>query len=200
MRDFLFSPEGTRRGGQRRLYVLLTIWLVVILLITPGFIALNVRSIVVANWGLGLIYAMVIGHFGTGAFLTALRVYMNLSRPRSMPGEEGVPAALVGTIERIAVAIAIGSGISGNQVLVAVGGWLAIKMAANWNRAFPITSEMKREEAERMTMSRSRNAIASLLAGVVSFTLGAIGGGMALGCLNQEWLTHVWKTCVEMTL
>lgn len=152
------------------------------------FIFVNSRAAGTVSWGLGLFYALVIGHIGTGCFLNTLRKYMNHPDPPPVPGEEGVPTPLVGTIERLLFVTIIGVGIPMGQVMLGMGGWLAMKMAANWNRPTPITGEIDRKEALIRDTRRARGAFAALLASVVSLAFAAVGGGIALGKLNRQWL------------
>lgn len=88
-------------------------------------------------------------------------------------------------MERCAFTAVIGLGVSMGQALVGMGGWLALKMATNWNRAFPVTSDMNRKDAVLALTRRARRAISALLGGAVSLTLGAVGGAIAAGKLNR---------------
>ena len=176
-----------------RLLVILFVSGIGLLAITGGAIsAADLCHSSGCRWGWGLAYAAFIGHLGAGVFLNTLRAYMNQPGGTSIPGEEGVPAVLVGILERLAFATALGLDVSGNQVFVVMSGWIAVKMAANWNRAFPVTQNMSPRATEVAFARRSRGAIAALLAGVVSLAFAVVGGGIIRGVLNGMWLQAVF--------
>jgi len=81
-----------------------------------------------------LIYAALpVGAWATGVFLHKLRRYTRLPKMDHDPATLPVPSWLTGIVERLfftIVVASVGATAAGGMV-----GWLALKMAANWNRS-----------------------------------------------------------------
>src|SRR5713101_874251 len=86
--------------------------------------------IVVVYWLVGLTWALVVGHFGAWAVVKGVRAYLPAARPAA---GDGIPAWLTGIIERLFFTTAVALESSG--AAPAMMAWMAIKLAANWNRA-----------------------------------------------------------------
>jgi len=116
------------------------------------------------NWILGLGFSLVVGHFAVDYFLRELRKYMQLGESPALPGGMNrVPPWLTGGLERLFFTLLVAFGVSGTST--AMIGWLALKMAANWNRP-EYGDEVK---------ARSF-AFSALVAGVLSMLLALLGG------------------------
>ena len=128
-------------------------------------------------WVAGLVFSLGFGHVAVYEFLVRLRLYMNLG---SKPGQESitkaVPSWLMGVGERFFFTIAVGVNLSGAGV--AMMAWIAIKMAANWNRPGPPNEE------EEDLLIRKRFALSAAVAGMMSMIFALLGG---LICKGKIW-------------
>ena len=116
------------------------------------------------NWILGLGFSLVVGHFAVDYFLRELRKYMQLGdRPALPAGMNRVPPWLTGGLERLFFTLLVAFSVSGTSA--AMVGWLALKMATNWNQP----------EFGDDVKARSF-AFSSLMAGVLSMLLALLGG------------------------
>jgi hypothetical protein len=122
----------------------------------------------VMRWVIGLVLATFVGGVITHIFLSRLRkniapTQASLDRPR-------VPAWITGIVERTFFFVLVAFNISG--VPTAMVGWLAVKLAANWNRR----PGPKEEEPNAKAL-----AVSAALAGVVSMTFALLGGLVSTG-------------------
>jgi hypothetical protein len=115
-------------------------------------------------WILGLFVAVVLGHYGTKYFLEWLRTKMGLGeKPGAKSEWMRVSPGITGVIERMFFAIIIAVDISGAGT--AMVGWLALKLATNWNHP-----DWKDDPTARSF------AFSALLAGLVSMSFAVVGG------------------------
>ena len=86
------------------------------------------------RWFAGLAFSIVIGHFAVDYGLRLLRLYLTgheTLAEQLTPQERGVPAPLIGVIERLFFTIAVAYDVSGT--VTAMIGWCAAKMVTNWS-------------------------------------------------------------------
>jgi hypothetical protein len=114
-------------------------------------------------WAVGLFFSLYVGHLVTAYFLQTLREWMEFPKESFAPLHKEVPPRLTGVIEWLLFTILVGAGVEG--VPTAMIGWLALKMASNWNH--PV---MNTEDGARAF------ALSALLAGVVSMLFAFLGG------------------------
>jgi hypothetical protein len=121
------------------------------------------------RWVVGVFVSVIIGHFVTYYYLRLLRKLSGLGvRPEADSVPKRIPSWLTGVTERLIFTAFIGSG--GTAVVPAMGGWLALKLASNWNHPH------WRDNAEIRTW-----AMSALLAGLVSMACAYVGGLIILG-------------------
>ena len=121
------------------------------------------------NWILGLIFSTIGGFLGTFLFLCTLKKAISLP-DKPNPEKKRVPAWLTGVVERLFFSLLIGLNIAGTPP--AMVGWIALKLATNWN-----SDEWK-------NLSRRRAfAFSALLAGLISMVFAIIGGSICQGKL-----------------
>lgn len=121
---------------------------------------------IILQWALGLVIAAAGGHFATRYFLDRLRKEMNIGdKPIFEEDSEWrrVTPWVTGVVERIFFAVAIAINLSGT--VGAMVGWLALKLATNWNHP-----DWKTEPKARSF------AFSALLGGLVSMLFAVIGG------------------------
>lgn len=120
----------------------------------------------VFQWTLGLTIAALGGHYATKYFLERLRQEMNLGdKPIFEQSSEWrrVTPWVTGVVERVFFTVAIAMNLSGT--VGAMVGWLALKLATNWNHP-----DWKHE-------ARARSfAFSALLGGLVSMFFAVVGG------------------------
>ena len=126
-------------------------------------------------WIVGLLFAVVVGGIGTGIFLYTVRGVLGLGAKPEDKRIERVPPWLTGAVERLVFAVLVGLEIAGTAP--AMMGWLAIKLAANWNR-----KDMETVMAARPFL------FTALLAGLVSMMFAALGGMI---CCGKLWAAYV---------
>jgi hypothetical protein len=84
-----------------------------------------------AQWVAGLSFALIAGGIVVWLFLYALRGFIGLG-DKPKPKTKRVPPWLTGFVERFVFAVLVGLDTAG--AATAMMGWLAIKLASNWNR------------------------------------------------------------------
>jgi hypothetical protein len=119
------------------------------------------------RWLVGLLVALVVGHFAVEVFLQLLRRRMGLDTIQR-PGR--VPRRLTGFLERLVFTLFVAFQVEGAGP--AMIGWLAVKLAANWDRPPPEPDPEDR---------RSRYAFSALVAGLFSMLFALMGGLIARG-------------------
>jgi len=122
------------------------------------------------RWAVGLFVSLIVGHFVVGLFLSRLRRKLGLGeKPRTHDiAIARVPPWLTGAIERLFFTVLVGSNVSG--VPTAMIGWLALKLATNWNR--PGSPDVSTTRAF---------ALSALLAGLLSMLFALWGGFICAG-------------------
>lgn len=119
----------------------------------------------------GLSFALIVGHFFTAGFLWAVRRSIKLGpKPGESIATKRLPPWLTGVVERLIFAIFVATNTP--SVAPAMIGWLALKLAANWNH--PLWNQ----EPDARTF-----AMTALLAGLVSMACAFVGGLIASGKL-----------------
>lgn len=127
------------------------------------------------QWVVGLIFAIIIGGIGTGLFLYVLRGALGLGPKPKEKTIKRVPPWLTGIVERLVFVVLVGLDIAGTAP--AMMGWLAIKLATNWNR----------KDMETVTSARPFSFTA-LLAGLISMLFATLGGMI---CRGKLWASYV---------
>src|SRR6266849_969211 len=124
-------------------------------------------------WTIGLLFSLVIGNIVTWLFLKCLRCWMGAPepKPRLTAGSKGVPSWLTGMVERGFFTPLIALDVSG--VSTAMIGWLAVKLATNWNHP-----DWKEKRDTRTY------AFSALLGGLVSMLFAFVGGLVCAGRLS----------------
>ena len=122
-----------------------------------------------------LLLGLVVSVFVGGLVMLLLEFLLRIFTGPKWYYEErlGVPGWLTGFIERGVFTFLVAYGLEDVGTLMA--GWLALKLASNWNRP-----EMKGEGA-------SAFALAALLLGLVSMALAMLGGQVALNKKPLWW-------------
>ena len=124
------------------------------------------------EWTIGLLFSLIAGGVITDLFLRLLRHWLGVPpKPRLNDGSKGIPSWLTGAVERLFFAGLIGLEVSG--VPTAMVGWLALKLATNWNH--PDWKE--RPNARTFAFS-------ALLGGLVSMFFALLGGLMCASKLH----------------
>lgn len=88
------------------LYAALIALLVIMVLITAGFVWWATGRTAPSRWGIAILYVVFIGHLGAGVFLSALRDWYMKDEPDS--SKLGVPAGFMGLFERLIFTAVIG--------------------------------------------------------------------------------------------
>lgn len=119
---------------------------------------------VVVRWLIGLFVSLVVGWLVTSQFVQLVRArykieYISGTSP-------GVPASLTGLVERLFFTVVVAFDISGT--VVAMIGWIAAKMVANWSR-------------QGTTYEFAPGALSALLGGMVSMLFALLGGLISSG-------------------
>jgi hypothetical protein len=95
---------------------------------------MDVPSMMFWRWFVGLGFSIVIGHFAVDYGLRMLRRWLTGHETLAehlTPEERGVPASLVGVIERLFFTVVVAYDVSGS--VTAMVAWCAVKMATNWD-------------------------------------------------------------------
>ena len=116
------------------------------------------------SWSLGFLFSLGLGWFFTGVLHKGLRWYLNSEQPP----EPHIAPWFVGMIERFIFTAFVG--LVGASMVPAMIGWIAIKMAANWNRGRTNDKRSMSEETVRAL------AISTLLVNLVSMFFSLVGG------------------------
>jgi hypothetical protein len=118
------------------------------------------------EWTIGLLFSLVVGDIITRLFLKVLRRWLGTSpKPRLSRDSKEVPPWLTGAVERLFFTVLIGFETSGAPT--AMIGWLALKLATNWN--YPDW----KEKPDARTF-----AFSALLGGLISMLFALLGGLM----------------------
>lgn len=131
-------------------------------------------------WIFGLLFSVVVGGGVTALFLYALRGLLGLADKPNPKNRniKRVPPWITGTVERLVFAVFIGSDIAGTAP--AMIGWLALKLATNWNR----------DDWNNNPKARPF-AFTALLAGLVSMLFAALGGFICKGELWAKFIASI---------
>lgn len=119
------------------------------------------------QWFSGLGFSLFVGGLVTWLFLRLLRSTLG-EMPRL--SHKGIPAWLTGGVERLFFTVLVGLEVSGAPA--AMIGWLALKLATDWNHP-----DWKEKAAAR------EFAVSALLGGLVSMLFALIGGLICAGKL-----------------
>lgn len=87
---------------------------------------------ILLRWVIGLGFALGIGHLLTKIFLEKLRAHIRFDVSGINVAEREIPAWLAGILERLFFTAVIAFDVSAAGA--AIMGWVAIKMATDWNR------------------------------------------------------------------
>ena len=126
----------------------------------------------VKRWLIGLFVAIVVGGVVVRLFLYFVRGLIKIG-DKPKPQIKRVPPWVTGFVERFVFAVLIGLDVPGSAT--AMMGWLALKLATNWNR----------KDIENSPSARPF-AFTALLAGLISMMFAALGGMIASGKLWRE--------------
>lgn len=131
------------------------------------------------SWIFGLLFSVVAGGAVTAAFLYALRGVLGLGDKPNPKNRDikRVPPWITGTVERLVFTVFIGSGIEAAPAMI---GWLALKLATNWNR----------DDWNNNPKTRPF-AFTALLAGLISMLFAALGGLICKGELWAKLITGI---------
>ena len=131
----------------------------------------------VAQWSIGLAFAVLVGGIVVPTFLHAVRGLMGVG-DKPKPKIKRVPPWLTGIVERFVFAVLVGLDVPGSAT--AMMGWLAIKLASNWNR----------KDMENVVAARPFS-FSALLAGLISMMFAALGGMIAGGKLWSDLIKNI---------
>jgi len=134
-------------------------------------------NMAVTQWVAGLSFALFAGGIVVWLFLYPVRGFMGLG-DKPKPKIKRVPPWLTGFVERFVFAILVGLDLPG--AATAMMGWLAIKLASNWNR----------KDMEDVVAVRAFS-FSALLAGLISMMFAALGGVIAGGKLWNEFIRNI---------
>lgn len=131
-------------------------------------------------WTFGLFFSIVIGGAVTGVFLYTLRVVLELGEKPKPKGKsiKRAPPWLTGAVERMVFTVLVAEGVGG--AATAMMGWLALKLATNWNR-----DDWKNDPKARPF------AFTALLAGLLSMLFAALGGLVASSKLWAGFIASI---------
>lgn len=121
----------------------------------------------IIQWITGLFFVLVIGNLFTKLFLKIIREKIGYKKPDYI----AVPPLVLGVIEGVFFTVAVAYELSG--VVVAMIGWIGVKMAAHWGTKSE--QDVTNIEAVRFT---------ALLGSMVSLLFAMIGG---LICSGKIW-------------
>jgi hypothetical protein len=179
-----FGPEEPPMGQENPIDTYATMWWGTVLLVL-GFLMQVVSQLPLLEsisqpstlpssqasswkqWMIGLFVSVVIGQIVIWPSLEFLRYWRGIQKPKGV----NVPSSLTGILERLVFTFVIGIGQLPSDILTAMFAWLALKMAANWNR----------DQQPSDSNNRAAGAISALLAGLVSMLFAFIGGLLCRG-------------------
>jgi hypothetical protein len=123
------------------------------------------------EWTLGLLFSLLGGAIASWAFLKSVRSWLGVPpKPRLSPGNKEIPPWLTGVVERSFFTVLVGLDLAG--IPTAMVGWLALKLATNWNHP-----DWK-DKPDARTF-----ALSALLGGLVSMLFALVGGLLCAGKL-----------------
>lgn len=131
----------------------------------------------ITQWVIGLAFAVIGGGLVVPLFLYAVRSIMGVG-DKPKPKTKRVPPWLTGFVERLAFSVLVGLDVPG--AATAMMGWLALKLATNWNR----------KDMESVAAARPFSFTA-LLAGLISMMFAALGGMIASGKVWNELIKNI---------
>ena len=131
----------------------------------------------VKRWIVGLLFASVVGGIVVPLFLYSVRGMLRLGEKPKKDIKRVYPW-LTGAVERLAFAVFVGLELP--DATTAMMAWLALKLAANWNR-----SDLERTSAARPFL------FPALLAGLISMVFAALGGMIASGKLWSAFVANI---------
>jgi hypothetical protein len=142
---------------------------------------------ILLRWVIGLGFALGVGHLVTKTFLDKLRAYLQYDMSGMNLAEREVPAWLMGILERLFFTVLITFNIS--AAAAAVMGWLAIKMATDWNRIRIIYGDPTSGAVPRSLKAKDEAklrvfAVSGLLGSLLSMFFALVGG---LICKGDIW-------------
>jgi len=128
-------------------------------------------------WLYGLFFSVIVGGAVTALFLYALRGVLGLGDKPKLKEKtiKRVPPWFTGAVERFVFTVLVAAGVAG--VVPAMMGWLALKLATNWN-----------SDHWKKNPNAHPFAFTALLAGLVSMFFATLGGLVATGKL---WATYI---------
>src|SRR6476646_4511744 len=138
----------------------------------------------VKRWIAGLLLALVGGSIVVQLFLYSVRRMLGLGK-KPKESIKRVPPWLTGAVERLAFTVFVGLELPG--AATAMMGWLAIKLATNWNR-----DDMQKVGAARPF------SFTALLAGLISMTFAAVGGMIACGKLCIDCVANLMCPLISL--
>lgn len=115
------------------------------------------------HWIIGLFISLVVGQLVTWMFLKLLRSWLAIDKTLISSDGRHVPAWLTGTVERLFFTVLVCFDVG--VISPAIMGWLALKLATNFNH--PVWNK----EPRMRTL-----ALSALLAGLVSMLFAFLGG------------------------
>ncbi len=116
------------------------------------------------RWVIGLLVSLAVGWLVTGQFVRWVRTHYGIGEHTG--ASPFVPPSLTGLVERLFFSVLVAFNISGTAV--AMIGWIAAKMATNWNRL-------------GTPVQFSAAALSALLGGMVSMLFALLGGLICSG-------------------
>lgn len=122
------------------------------------------------QWISGLGFSLLVGGVITWLFLRLLRSTLG-EMPRL--SHKGIPSWLTGGVERLFFTVLVGLEVPGAPA--AMIGWLALKLATDWNHP-----DWKEKAAAR------EFALSALLGGLISMLFALIGGLVCAGKLLSD--------------
>jgi len=126
------------------------------------------------RWFVAWFVSLVVGALIVSLFVWLLRWWLGIPRKRT-DGGPAVPTWLTGTVERLFFVPLVAFEVSGFPT--AMVGWLAVKLASNWNRVGATNDPIARAYA-----------FSALLAGLLSMLFACVGGWIAGGTIRLSWL------------
>jgi len=128
----------------------------------------------VIRWLLGLGWSLLAGHFVVGLVVDGLRAQIRAapeafddSVPSTWEPDPRMPSWAVGLIERLFFTLAVAFDVSGSAT--AMMAWIAIKMAARWNR---------------LGKPDAPGALSIAIGGLVSMFFALTGGAICRGLIR----------------